>query len=105
MAKRAQDQAAAIHAQWLADTKADKGDRGRQARREPGSGEESARCVRYRKDSDFLEQTKLGDHPEMVQFLNRVGKAMSEDSLVTSGGGKKTPELSAAQRMYPNMNP
>lgn len=105
MAKRAQDQAAAIHAQWLADTKADKEIGGDKLDENLAVAKKARDAFATEGFRDFLEQTKLGDHPEMVRFLNRVGKAMSEDSLVTSGGGKKTPEMSAAQRMYPNMNP
>lgn len=105
MAKRAQDQVAAIHAQWLADTKADKEIGGDKLDENLAVAKKARDAFATEGFRDFLEQTKLGDHPEMVRFLNRVGKAMSEDSLVTSGGGKKTPEMSAAQRMYPNMNP
>lgn len=105
MAKRAQDQAAAIHAQWLADTKADKEIGGDKLDENLAVAKKARDAFATEGFRDFLEQTKLGNHPEMVRFMHRVGKAMSEDSLVTPGGGTKTPEMSAAQRMYPNMNP
>lgn len=105
MAKRAQDQVAAIHAQWLADTKADKELGGDKLDENLAVAKKARDAFATEGFRDFLEQTKLGDHPEMARFMYRVGKAMSEDSLVTTGGGSKTPETSAAQRMYPNMNP
>lgn len=105
MAKRAQDQVAAIHAQWLADTKADKEIGGDKLDENLAVAKKARDAFATEGFRDFLEQTNLGNHPEMIRFMHRVGKAMSEDSLVTPGGGSKTPEMSAAQRMYPNMNP
>ena len=40
----------------------------------------------------FLQETGLGDHPELVRFAHAVGKAMAEDSTAgtagTGGNGK-----------------
>ena len=54
----------------------------------------------------LLDQTGLGNHPEMIRMFYRYGKAISEDSF-TPGRmhGAATVEKSIAQRMYPNMNP
>jgi hypothetical protein len=44
----------------------------------------------------FLQDTGLGNHPEMIRAWNRVGKAISEDRLVvgkaTDDGSPKAPE-------------
>jgi hypothetical protein len=32
-----------------------------------------------------LEQTGMGNHPELVRLFAKVGKAMGEDSLVAGG--------------------
>lgn len=48
-----------------------------------------------------LEDTGAGNNPAMIGFLVRVGKAISEDKLVT--GGAPAGEQSLAKRMYPNM--
>lgn len=39
---------------------------------------------------EFLNTTGLGNHPELVRIFANIGKAMSEDGLVTgsSGGGQ-----------------
>ena len=50
----------------------------------------------------FLNETGLGDHPEVIRFFYRVGKSISEDSLV--GGEAVAGELSVANKMFPNMN-
>ena len=45
----------------------------------------------------------LGNHPELIRFCVRVGKAMSEDGGVD--GGTRTPgPKSLAERMYPNQS-
>ena len=46
----------------------------------------------------FMDETKMGEHPEVVQFMVRVGKAISEDSLVEGKNG--TEEKSHAERIY-----
>lgn len=48
----------------------------------------------------LLETTGLGDHPEMIRWAHRVGKAMSEDGFVS--GGAKTVETDPAKRLFPN---
>jgi hypothetical protein len=52
-----------------------------------------------------LQKTGLGNHPELIRGLVRVGKAISEDSFVP--GGKNTSPESPATRIYSasNMNP
>jgi hypothetical protein len=51
-----------------------------------------------------LQKVGLGNHPELIRGLVKVGKAISEDSFVP-GGKTAGATQSAAQRMYPNMNP
>lgn len=52
-----------------------------------------------------LNETKLGNHPELVRWMYRVGKAMSEDTLV-QGGKSVAPTTDSfdakAARLYPN---
>lgn len=49
----------------------------------------------------LLNESGLGNHPEIIRTFYRVGKAISEDKLVpgTPGKGK---EKSAAEILYPN---
>jgi len=41
--------------------------------------------------NEMLDSSGLGNHPEMIRFLHRVGKAISEDSVVV--GGTTTSQL------------
>lgn len=52
----------------------------------------------------LLEQSKLGNHPEVLRFFFRAGKAISEDGFVPGKPGNSSGK-SIAQQMYPNMNP
>lgn len=50
---------------------------------------------------EVLQESGLGNHPELVQFFVKVGQTVTEDGLPggAAGGGKK----STAQIMYPEM--
>jgi hypothetical protein len=56
----------------------------------------------------FLEETGLGNHPELVRFAYRIGKSIAEDSVAgTTGAGTQTPQNSDAalhRALYPSMH-
>ena len=52
----------------------------------------------------LLNESALGNNPEVIRMFYRVGKAISEDGFVV-GGNAKNSEQTTAQRLYPNMNP
>lgn len=54
----------------------------------------------------ILNDSGMGNHPEVVRFFAKVGKAMSEDKFVqgtANGGNAANPEAARAARMYPSM--
>lgn len=51
---------------------------------------------------ELLDVHRLGDNPEVIRFMFRVGKAISEDTFVA--GYKTSPAQSAAKTLFPNMN-
>lgn len=53
---------------------------------------------------ELLNGSGLGNHPEVVRFAYKAGKAISEDTFVQSGSRTPTPEQSLEKRLYPNMN-
>jgi hypothetical protein len=55
--------------------------------------------------AELLEKSRLGNHPEVVRLLSKVGAMVSPDSKVVIGSSVNPVLASAAQRMYPNMNP
>lgn len=76
-----------LHASWTTALKAD---------REVGGAEFDANTQVARRAMakfatpelrGFLEETGLGNHPELVRFMFRVGKALSEDSVAGTAGG------------------
>lgn len=57
----------------------------------------------------LLNESGLGNHPEVIRLFVRVGKAISEDKVVVGGSGVQAPKtgpVSEADRaaiLYPNM--
>lgn len=50
-----------------------------------------------------LEESGLGDHPEMVRVFYRIGKSMAEDTIEGGKGGAPVAKpRSAAQILYPD---
>jgi len=47
----------------------------------------------------------LGNHPELIRFIARVGKAMGEDTFHSGAGKDPGSDVSLAQKFYPGMNP
>lgn len=50
----------------------------------------------------LLNDSGLGNHPEIIRAFYRAGKAISEDRFV--GGGAKDASIDPAKRMFPSMN-
>lgn len=53
----------------------------------------------------LLNESGLGNHPELIRLMVRAGKAISEDRFVT--GGQGSPQTGDARKLYSasNMNP
>lgn len=51
----------------------------------------------------LLEQSGLGNHPEVIRFMYRAGKAISEDRLVTGTRSVNRAPADPAKRLYPNL--
>lgn len=54
--------------------------------------------------TELLNGTGLGNHPEVIRLLYKVGQAIGEDGVVTGNGdgGKGAPQ-DRAKKMYPGM--
>lgn len=50
----------------------------------------------------LLNQTGLGNHPELIRFMVRAGKAISEDRFDGGRGVTTSDSQSTAQRLYSN---
>jgi hypothetical protein len=51
----------------------------------------------------LLDGSRLGNHPEVIRFMVRAGKAISEDRMVTGGTGPKA-NADTAKTLYPNQS-
>jgi hypothetical protein len=48
-----------------------------------------------------LDTTRLGDHPELIRFASKIGRAMADDTLVQADpGGPAKKEKTHAERIY-----
>lgn len=52
---------------------------------------------------EVLDSTGAGNHPEVIRFFHKVGKAISEDKLIAGGNTANEPK-DPAKIMFPNMN-
>jgi hypothetical protein len=50
---------------------------------------------------ELLETSRLGNHPEVIRLMAKVGRAISDDSFVPSGDTRTTPKT-LSERLYPN---
>ena len=51
--------------------------------------------------NEMLDSSGLGNHPEMIRFLSRVGKQISEDGVIV--GGSSISNQSREAVLYPSM--
>lgn len=53
---------------------------------------------------NMLNQSGVGNHPELIRLLARVGKAMREDKMVTTSSQPARAQKSFAEAFYPSMS-
>lgn len=92
--------------EWLESTKNDKEIGGANFK----ENAELAKRVIYRFGSEALrtelENTGLGNHPELVRMIAKIGKTMSEDTLAIPGSQTQKPVVkTAAERLYGETTP
>lgn len=52
----------------------------------------------------WMEETRMGNHPVLIAFLSKIGEALSEDRLGGDGDASSPPAERSAKTMYPNSN-
>ena len=96
---------AALHDVWVQETQTDKEIGGVNLDKNLAVAESALKRFGTPALRGMLKETGLGSNPEVVRMFFRVGKAISEDSIVGSGGGRSaTPGERSARTMYPNSN-
>lgn len=98
--KEAQSDYKAIVAGWHADTMKDLG---------PNAKQDLAACGRAlnkfgsKELRELFQETGVGNHKEMVRFMVKIGKTISEDSVVVPKDNPTTLFGPDPKRMYPSM--
>lgn len=92
-------------AEWETQSKADKEFGGAKLTENVAVAQKALKQFGTPELSTLLKESGLGNHPEIIRAFYRAGKAISEDGSFVNGATKGTGTESAAQRMYPNMNP
>lgn len=102
LAARQAEQIEAARTAWANDARADK---------EFGGDHLDANLAIAKKALDtfgtpelrtLLNQSGLGNHPELIRLMVRAGKTISEDKVVTGGTNADTGTRSSAKVLYPN---
>jgi hypothetical protein len=101
IAARQADQIQAVHKAWLDASTADKEFGGEKLAENLGVARKALDNFGSPELRALLDNTGLGNHPEVLRFMFRAGKAISEDKFVT--GAARTGS-SDAKSLYPNSN-
>jgi hypothetical protein len=91
-------------AKWATDSQADKEFGGDKLQENLATAKKALDAFGSPELKTLLNESGLGNHPEVIRLLFKAGTAISEDRLVAGKPGT-TPAVSTAQRMFPNMNP
>lgn len=83
--------------QWAADVKADKEIGGDKLTSNLSAAQRALDQFGTPELKEYLNTTGLGNHPDLVKTFVKIGKAMSEDGMVTGGNDG---QRSAAEVLY-----
>lgn len=83
--------------QWAADVKADKEIGGDKLISNLSAAQRALDQFGTPELKEYLNTTGLGNHPDLVKTFVKIGKAMSEDGMVTGGNEG---QRSAAEVLY-----
>jgi len=105
MAARQAEQIETIRTEWADNARADKEFGGDKLNENLGVAKKALEQFGSPELRTLLNESGLGNHPEVIRFMYRTGKAISEDRFVGGGNSGNAEPATIAQRMYPNMNP
>lgn len=92
-------------AQWANESKADAEFGGDKLAENLGTAKKAIDAFATQPLKDLLEESGLGNHPEVVRLFVRVGKAISEDGFVSGRGGSGQAKDARSMYAASNMNP
>lgn len=101
MAARQAEQVEAIRAGWADEARVDKEFGGDKLDENLGTAKRALDQFGTPELRTLLKETGMGNHPEVIRFMYRAGKAISEDGFVP--GGRQGAPTDPAKKMFPNM--
>lgn len=102
IAARQDDQIKAVHQGWQEASNADKEFGGDKLKENLGVARKALDNFGTPELRTLLEETGMGNHPEVIRLLYRAGKAISEDKFVGGNTGGKA-GVDATNVLYPTM--
>lgn len=103
MQARQLEQIAAVQAEWADTSKADKEFGGDALSENLATAKKALDTFGTPELRTLLNDSGMGNHPEVIRFMVRTGKAISEDRFVNGQPGKQS-QAGDAKRLYPNSN-
>ena len=105
IASRQAEQIQVARTEWASAAKIDKEFGGEKLDENLGTAKKALDAFATPELRTLLEETGLGNHPEVIRVFYRAGKAISEDRFVSGQGGKTN--QNDARRLYSasKMNP
>ncbi|MCG9010673.1 hypothetical protein LH431_08625 [Laribacter hongkongensis] len=99
---RQSEQLAAASEQWVKAAKADQEFGGEQLAENLGHAKRALDQFGTAELKSLLNDSGLGNHPEVIRFMVRAGKAIGEDRFVTGVRGASGQGDDPAKRLFPN---
>jgi hypothetical protein len=91
-----------VNDDWRKEAENDKDIGGEGFKENVGFAKKAVEQFGNKKLAETLEETGMGNHPEIIRFLANVGKQISEDGVM-SGGNESGDKKDAASILFPNM--
>lgn len=101
--KVAQEQWAGVQKDWREKAQSDKEFGGKEFQANIGVAKKALEKYGTKEFKDAIESTGMGNHPELIRFLYKVGKSISEDKIMSEGDKGQAPR-EHAKILYPGMN-
>lgn len=89
---------------WAEQVKTDKLIGGENLQANIGLAKTALKAYGDQELTDLLESTGFGNHPAIVRAFYKIGKSVSNDTLVVSNGTAVSDKKDTASIMFPNMN-
>ena len=102
LAERSAAQIQAAQQQWIESSTKDKEFGGEKLQENLSVAKKAMDAFATPELKQLLNESGLGNHPEVIRFMVRAGKAISEDRFVAGTRGASGPGDDPAKRLFPN---